>query len=63
MTGPDLGRGRWGSLAMAAAVVAITLGTVTKVVFNASNQRTVTVDVKTTRVQSIKVSKTDRECL
>jgi diguanylate cyclase (GGDEF)-like protein/PAS domain S-box-containing protein len=63
MTGPDLGRGRWGSLAMAAAVVAITLGTVTMVVFNASQLRTVTVDVQTTRVQSINVSNTDRECL
>ncbi len=51
------------SLAMAAAVVAITLGTVTMVVFNASQLRTVTVDVQTTRVQSINVTNADRECL
>ena len=63
MTGPDLARGRWLSLAMAAAVVAITLGTVTMVVFNASQLRTVTVDVQTTRVQSINITNADRECL
>jgi len=62
MTGPDLGRG-WGQRVVVAVVVAITLGTITMVAFNASQLQQVTTDVQTSRVQSINVANANRESL
>jgi diguanylate cyclase (GGDEF)-like protein/PAS domain S-box-containing protein len=54
---------RWGQRLIVAAVVAITLGTITMVAVNASQLREVSNDVLVTRVQSINVTNANRECL
>ena len=62
MSAPPPAR-RWRSRLLVAAVVVLTLGTLATVVGNSLQLRRVTDEVKTTRVQSINVTNTDRECL